>query len=275
MSRSGTLASTCAAPGAGRDRARVGCRDSPAHTGPAQERTGIKVSEGSLASAGAFLQDRAARALLAVPRCAGRRGAREGGARGAAAARACGGGASLYAGAGLGQGRACIQDSRKARLRGAVTFSDSWNCCTKSSMLKCSCAVTMSCRARARAAHCAPASRRAGAHAAQVACSFGPIKLYRVAESKLLGPAVRKHPQAGAEHMGCLVRQHPAPPNKHRSARARPGRTGRRTPPQAAMGQGAGGAGHEPSSARPGRSWPGARPGRGPPPAGTARRTWP
>ena len=42
-------------------------------------------------------------------------------------------------------GRACIQESRKARLRGAVTFSDSWNCCTKSSMLKCSCAVTMSC----------------------------------------------------------------------------------------------------------------------------------
>ena len=41
--------------------------------------------------------------------------------------------------------RACIQESRKARLRGAVTFSDSWNCCTNSSMLKCSCAVTMSC----------------------------------------------------------------------------------------------------------------------------------
>ena len=53
----------------------------------------------------------------------------------------------------------CIQLSRKARLRGAVTLSAVWNCPTNSSMLKCSCAVTMSCAA-AQAPHGGAASAR-------------------------------------------------------------------------------------------------------------------
>jgi len=195
--------------------------------------------------------------------------------------RACGGGASLYAGAGLGQGWARAapprlhpgqQEGALARRRDLQRLLELLHEVVHVEVLVRRHDVLPRPPRRVR---CAPASRRAGAHAAQVACNRRPIKLYRVAESKLLGSALRKHPQAGAEHMCCLVRQHPAPPNKLRSATARPGRTGRRTPPQAAMEQGAGGAGRAPSSARPGRSWPGARPGRGPPPAGTARRTWP